>query len=115
MKKWAPECRSGWAAWAGLRNASTGFNTDILLDTDDDNFDANSDTSTDWYDERFFEMAINEEETAQKILDLKIQKMETATAVKIAKLDARTQVKLQRMKMKAAVYAQRMDEEFRLR
>ncbi|KAF8073402.1 hypothetical protein FPV67DRAFT_1666168 [Lyophyllum atratum] len=65
--------------------------------------------------EKFSEMAAKEEETTQKLIDLKVQKLQNSNAVEIATINAKTQIRLQREKLKADLHAKRLEQEYQLR
>ncbi|KAF8066555.1 hypothetical protein FPV67DRAFT_1383271, partial [Lyophyllum atratum] len=65
--------------------------------------------------EKFSEMAAKEEETTQKLIDLKVQKLQNSNAIQMATINAKTQIRLQREKLKADLHARQLEQEFELR
>ncbi|KAF9484224.1 hypothetical protein BDN70DRAFT_872925 [Pholiota conissans] len=64
--------------------------------------------------EKFSEIAIKEEETTQKLLDIKKQKMANDSTVNVAQIQAKAQLKIRRAELQAQVIARREEHQFQL-
>lgn len=65
--------------------------------------------------ERFTEIALKEEETAQRMFEVKKQRNEGINEREIAKINAKLQARMHKEKLKAELVAKRMEHEFRLK
>lgn len=65
--------------------------------------------------EKLAEIAAKEEETTQKLLDLKMQKLQGSNAISLANIEGKNQVRLQREKLQAEIFLRKQEQEFQLR